>query len=79
MNDLTPEEFDEMIELAVDEAIERSHDGKVTAPGLVIFLTKYGVNTKEGRNDAFKLMKELGYKVYSNAGYGGSGRLNNKG
>ena len=79
MTDLTPEEFDEMVESAVDEAISRAHEGKVTAPGLMIFLKKYGVATSEGRLKAFKMMKEMGMKVWSNEGYGGSGRLANKG
>jgi hypothetical protein len=76
MIDLTSEEFDEMVEMAVDEAIERAFEGKVTAPGLMIFLNKYHVNNEKGRVAAFSMLKEMGVKVHSNEGFGGSGRLN---
>ena len=31
MTDLTPEEFTDMVEFAVDEALDKAHEQKVTA------------------------------------------------
>ena len=73
--DLTAEEFEEMVESAVDEAITKMK-GMVTAPGLMIMLKKYHVANEKGRLAAFAMMKELGQKIYDNNGFGSSGRLN---
>lgn len=70
MTDLTPEEFEDMVEMAVDEAISVAYQKKVTAQGLVVFLIKFGVNTNEGRKAAFALLKEMNIRIYSNLAAG---------
>lgn len=70
MTDLTPEEFEDMVEMAVDEALAKSFDQKITVQGLVIFLKKFGVYTDEGRKAAFDLLKEMDIKVHSNLATG---------
>ena len=69
MTDLTPEElaedFDELVEMAVDEALSIAYDEKVTAAGLQIMLKKYHVGSSDGMQAAFNLLKSRGKRIYS--------------
>lgn len=79
IDDLTAEEREDLIQFAVDEAINHAVDGKVTVQGLVIFLTRFHVNTPDARSTAMEMLKAEGIHICSNEGYGGSGRLIGKG
>ena len=70
MTDLTPEEFEDMVEMAVDEVLSVSYQNKVTVQGLVVFLKKFNVNTNEGRAAAFDLLKEMNIRLHNNLSAG---------
>ena len=76
---LSPEEIQDLIETAVDDAEDAAIDKKVTMPGLVIFMSRYEVNNDKHRKVALDMLKARGIRVVSGEGHGCSGRLNNKG